>query len=86
MVVRAALRCGGDRPAVDDPPAFPMNPKKGRTVHAPPGDDDLFTLFVSALRSDVARIEGVVMRHASEVRGIVGIAFADILATFRVRA
>ena len=48
--------------------------------------DDLLSLFVSALRSDVSRIEGVVMRHASKVRGIVGVAFAHVLATFRVRA
>src|SRR5438552_12419193 len=44
------------------------------------------SLFVSFLGSDVARIEGVMMRDALEVRSVVRIACTNILATFRVRA
>jgi hypothetical protein len=51
-----------------------------------PRYDRLPSLFVSLLRSDVARIEGVMMRDALEVRSVVGIAISHILATFGVRA
>jgi hypothetical protein len=51
-----------------------------------PRDDDLISLYISALRPDVARIEGVVMNDASEIRGVVGVTFAHILAPFRVGA
>src|SRR5437762_10317079 len=44
------------------------------------------SLFVSFLGSDVARIEGVMMRDALEVCGVVWIAFTHILATFRIWA
>src|SRR5438874_6395658 len=48
--------------------------------------DYLPSLFVSALRSDVARIEGVMMRDALEIRGVVRIALSHILGTFGIGA
>jgi hypothetical protein len=53
-------------------------------LHAPPARSP--TRLVSLLRSDVARIEGVVMRDALEVRRVVGIAAPNIFVALRLGA